>query len=60
MCCQTEPSAGLVSEPTPAQIHATVREDGQGSGATPFTLVWCTAWLVMGVVHITGGLIAQW
>ena len=49
-----------MSEPTPAQIHATVLEDGQGSRATPFTLVWYTSWLVMGVVQIAGGLIAEW
>ena len=47
-----------MSEPTPAQIHAAVLEDGQGSSATPFTLVWYTSWLVMGAVQIAGGLIA--
>ena len=49
-----------MSEPTPAQIHAAVLEDGQGSSATPFTLVWYTSWLVMGAVQIAGGLIAEW
>ena len=49
-----------MSEPTPAQIHAAVLEDGQGSSATPFTLVWYTSWLVMGAVQIAGGLIVEW
>ena len=49
-----------MSEPTPAQIRAAVLEDGQGSHATPFTLVWYTSWLVMGAVKIAGGLIAEW
>ena len=49
-----------MSEPTPAQIHAAVLEDGQGSRATTFTLVWYTSWLVMGAVQIAGGLIAEW
>ena len=43
-----------MSEPTPAQIHAAVLEDGQGSRANPFTLVWYTSWLVMGAVQIAG------
>lgn len=49
-----------MTEPTPAQIHAAVLEDGQGSRATPFTLVWYTAWLVMGAVQLVGGLIEEW